>query len=533
VAWRARRFHNLNFAPGSAFAAACFIIAATIRSPVRGSARRQPGASRDATRRIPRRPEENALTDPKLQITSQAVEFVDRLRYEDLPEPVLKAGRRCVLDGVAVMVAGVAEETTRVLVEDAREQGGRKDALLLGAGKLKVPAPIAARVLGAAGHAHDWDDTQVSRDPRHQYGLLTHPTVPPLAAALAVSQYLRNVTGKQFMTAFLAGFEVECKLAEWCLPNLYKRSFHSSGVIGLFGAAAAAAKLLGVSGDRLRMAFGIAVSMAAGNRVNFGTMSKPLQVGRAAENGVTAALLARRGFTADRNAFDGPWGYCQVYADGVFEEKVAQGFGRTTWSIVDPGVSIKPYPSGILTHQAMDGMLKLVTEHDLSPGQIERIDFYAGSNILNPIRFPVAETHLQAKFSMAALLTMIVLNRQAGRREFTDEFIRSPAAQDMQRRIHAHHDPAIEALGTDIIRSRIEVSLKDGRRLVEHSPEAYRGGPDNPMSDADLEAKFRACAEGLLDEARRRQVIAKVRRIAAVKDVTALAKALQVAVFRS
>lgn len=467
------------------------------------------------------------MTNPELRITAQASEFVDNLRYEDIPPAALEIGRRCVLDGLAVMVAGTAEDTVRVLIDEAKFQGGRKDALLLGAGRIKVPMPMAARVLGAAGHAHDWDDTQVSRDPRHRYGWLTHPTVPPLAAALAVSQHRGDVSGAEFMTAFQAGFEVECKLSEWMLPNVYERSFHSSGVVGIFGATAAAAKLLGVSGDKLRMAFGIAVSMAAGNRVNFGTMSKPLQVGRAAENGVTAALLAMHGFTADLDAFDGPWGFCQVYADGVFEEKVAQGFGRTTWSIVDPGVSIKPYPSGILTHQAMDGMLELVTSDNIRPEDIGTIDFYAGSNILKPIRFAVAHTHLQAKFSMAALLTMIVLRHQAGRKEFTDEFIRSTAAQDMQRRIRVHHDPAIEAQGMDVIRSRIELTMTGGRKLVRWAPERYRGGPDNPMSDADLERKFAACAEGLLDERRRKRVISKVRRIADVKNAGVLARLIQ------
>lgn len=467
------------------------------------------------------------MTNPELKITAQAAAFVERLQYNDIPDNALRVGRRCIIDGLGVMVAGTAEETTQLLVEEAKALGGRKDALLLGAGKIRVPMPMAARVLGAAGHAHDWDDTQVSRDPRHQYGLLTHPTVPPLAAALVIAQYRRDVSGKEFMAAFQAGFEVECKLSEWMLPNVYKRSFHSSGVVGIFGATAAAAKLLGLNGDPLRMAFGIAVSMAAGNRVNFGTMSKPLQVGRAAENGVTAALLAQRGFTADLDAFDGPWGFCKVYADGLFEDKIIQGFGKTTWSIVNPGVSIKPYPSGILTHQSMDALLKLVTDHNIQPEHIDKIDFYAGSNVLNPIRFPVATTHLQAKFSMAALLTMIVLRRQSGRREFTNEFIQSPAAQDMQRRIHVHHDADIEAQGMDIIRTRIELTTKDGRRLVQAADPRYRGGPDHPLSDADLERKFAACADGLLDAARQKLAIGKVKRIAALKDAAVLAKTIQ------
>ena len=467
------------------------------------------------------------MTNPELRITAQAAGFVDSLCYENIPAEALRIGRRCLLDGLGVIVAGTEEDTVKVLVEEALAVGGRKDALLLGSGKARVPMPIAARVLGVAGHAHDWDDTQVSRDPRHQYGLLTHPTIPPLAAALVVSQYRKDVTGKAFMTAFEAGFEVECKLSEWSLPNLYKRSFHSSGVVGIFGATGTAAKLLGVTGDKLRMAFGIAVSMAAGNRVNFGTMSKPLQVGRAVENGVTAAMLAARGFTADLNAFDGPWGFCQVYADGVFEEKVAQRFGTTNWSIVEPGVSIKPYPSGILTHQSMDAMLDLVSRYDIKPDDIEKIDFYAGSNVIHPIRYAVAQTHLEAKFSMAALLAMIIVNRQAGRREFTNQFIRSKETQDVQRRIACHLDPEIEALGTEIIRTRIEVQLRNGRKLMRWAPEAYRGGPDDPLSDAELEKKFAACTEGLLTEERKAAVISKVKRIAALKDASVLAKAIQ------
>jgi 2-methylcitrate dehydratase PrpD len=389
-----------------------------------------------------------------------------------------------------------------------------------------VPAPIGARVLGTAGHAHDWDDTQVSRDPDHQYGLLTHPTIPPLAAALVIGQRRGGVSGRDLMLAFLAGFEVECKISEWMLPEHYKRGFHSSGTVGTFGAAVAAAKLLGLTGEKLAWALGIAASMAAGIRVNFGTMTKPLHVGRAAENGVTAALLAERGFTADPVALDGPWGFFSVHGGGASEDKTRDGFGKT-WSIVQPGVSIKPYPSGILTHQSMDTMLRLVEEHDLAPEQVERIDFFAGGNILKPIRYPIAKNHLEAKFCMPALLAMIVLRRQAGRLEFSDAFVASDAMQAMQRRIRTELDPAIEAQGTDKIRSRIEVETRDGRKLVAWADERYRGGPDNPMSDADLEGKFRACTDGLLDDARQAEVIETVWRVETLADATRLAALIQ------
>jgi 2-methylcitrate dehydratase PrpD len=466
------------------------------------------------------------MSSATTRATEQAVRFIETVEFEDVPDEALRIGRRCVLDGLGLFVAGAAEESLRILIEEAREQGGRADALLLGAGELKVPAAMAARVLGTAGHAHDWDDTQVSRDPRHQYGLLTHPTIPPLAAALAVAQRQGGVSGRHLMLAFLAGFEVESKISEWMLPEHYKRGFHSSGTVGTFGAAVAAAKLLGLAGARLAHTLGIAASMASGIRVNFGTMTKPLHVGRAAENGVTAALLAARGFTADPNGLDGPWGFFSVHGGGLGEEKTTEGFGKT-WSIVEPGVSIKPYPSGILTHQSMDAMLKLVLEHELAPEQVERIAFFAGGNILKPIRYPIASNHLEAKFCMPALLAMIVLRRQAGRQEFSDAFVASDAMQAMQRRIKTELDSAIEAQGTDLIRSRIELATRDGRSLIAWADERYRGGPDNPMSDADLEAKFRACTDGLLDEARQAEIIDTVRRIETLPNATRLARLIQ------
>lgn len=459
-------------------------------------------------------------------ITADAAAFIEKSAYGQIPEAAVRVARRCILDGLALMVAGGAEHSVEILAAEVLDQGGRPDALALTRGAARVPAPLAARVLGTAGHAHDWDDTQVSRDPRHIYGLLTHPTIPPLAASLAMAQRLGKVTGRDFVTAFVTGVEVESKISEWMLTDHYRKGFHSSATVGTFGAAAAAARLLGLKGRALLNALGMAASFAAGLRCNFGTMTKPLHVGRAAENGVTAALLAARGFEADPAAIDGPWGFMQVMAGGHYPEKLSQGFGQT-WSIADPGVSIKPYPSGIVTHQSMDAMLKLVTTHDVKAEEVERIDFFAGSNILNPIRYPIAADHLQAKFSMAALLSMIVIARRAGRAEFTDAFVQSPAMQDMQRRVDCKLDPAIEAQGMDLIRSRIELVTKARKTLVQEADLRYRGGPDNPMTDADLEAKVAACVAGLMDDRRKARLIAAVWGVLDMADATELAQAIQ------
>ncbi len=461
---------------------------------------------------------ESPVSDSTSNITAQALQFIEGLSHADLTPEALRIGRRCLVDTVGLCLAGGSEHSVRILIDDAIAQGGRADASLLASGGRRVPAGLAARVLATAGHAHDWDDTQVSHDPAHVYGLLTHPSVPPLTAALVIAERLGSVDGKALMVAFQAGFEVECKISEWMTPRHYRRGHHSSGTVGTFGACVAAAKLLGLTGDTLAHALGIAASLAAGIRCNFGTMTKPLHVGRAAENGVTAALLAARGFTADPAALDGPWGFFSVMGEGFSSDKASAGFGGPL-TIESPGVSIKPYPSGILTHQSMDAMLKLVLDHDLKPEEVENIRFFAGKNIIEPIRYPIARNHLQAKFSMPALLSMIVLCRRASHHEFEDAFVAGEAMQDLQRRTQVINDLEIDARGYDLIRSRVEVVTKDGRTLVQWADERYRGGPLNPISDADLDAKFRMCAEGTLDDRGQQELLGHLRQIDAGADL--------------
>ena len=460
-----------------------------------------------------------------LKTTAAAANFVETVSFEAIPAEALRIGPRCLLDGLGLFVAGSEEHTVQLLVDEAEQMGGRPDALLLSRGANKIPAPMAARVLGTAGHAHDWDDSQVSIDPVHVYGLLTHPTIPPLSSALVMAQKLGNVDGKTFMLAFLTGFEVECKISEWMLPQHYLRGLHSSATVGTFGAFAAAAKLLNLTGEKLRSGFGIAASFAAGIRCNFGTMTKPLHVGRAAENGVTAALLAARGFSADPDALDGPWGFFAVQGGGVSADKISQGFGKV-WTIVEPGVSIKPYPCGVLTHPTIDLMLKLVSENNVKPDEIDKVTVFAGTNILNPIRYPIAANHLQAKFSLPAALAMIALARKAGKKEFSDEFVAAAPMQAMQKRISTALDPEIEKMGFDKMRSRIAIQLKNHKQVEGWADERYRGGPENPLSDGELEAKVRSCCEGALNDGQQSALIETGRSILRLPDAGKLMELL-------
>lgn len=447
---------------------------------------------------------EAGMQDPE-GLTRAAAAFAAGHRFDDLDAETLRIARRCILDGLAVALAGSEQPGMAPLLAHVRSIGGRPQARLLGHAGERVPAHLAALWGGTAGHAMDWDDTQLAEGPGRPYGLLMHPTMPPLIAALSTADLVafesgETVDGRRFLAAFTAGFEVGCKIAEAIAPDHYLRGFHTSGTIGTFAATAAAANMLGLDAETTARALGLAASMAAGIRVNFGTMTKPLHVGRAAANGIEAALLARRGFSADPEGLDGRWGYLAVAGPGGEPALVRDRFGRPH-TMVAPGVSIKPYPSGVLTHPSMDAMRFLMADASITAADIERVTLHAGSNVLGPIRFRIARTELEGKFSFAFLLAAIALRGRAGKAEFTDAFVASPECQAMQERIETRFDPAIEAMGWDRIRSRIEVVTRDGRRIERWADERYRGGPHNPLSDAEIEEKFRDCAEGLIDAA--------------------------------
>ena len=254
-------------------------------------------------------------------------------------------------------------------------------------------------------------------------------------------------------------------------------------------------------------------------------MTKPLHVGRASENGITAALLAARGFTADQQALDGPWGFFAVQGGGASPEKLQQGFGNT-WTIVDPGISIKPYPCGVLTHPTIDLMLRLVTDADVTAESIDSITVHAGTNILKPIRYPIAANHLQAKFSLPAALAMIALERKAGKREFSDEFVGSVPMQAMQKKIKTELDMDIEAQGFDKMRSRITIRQKDGSEVAGWADERYRGGPENPLTDDELVNKVRSCCEGVLDASDQDRLVSMAWDTVNLADASALAETL-------
>jgi 2-methylcitrate dehydratase PrpD len=454
--------------------------------------------------------------------TAAVLDFVPTVVFERLPEDVVHVAKRCIIDGLGVILAGSTTEGSRLLREYEREGPAVHESTVFGADQFRTRAASAALLNGASGHAMDFDDTQLSSSPDRLFGLLTHPTIPPLAAALALGERAA-ASGATVLEAFVAGFEVECKIAEAIDPSHYIEGFHSSGTIGTFGAAVAAAKVLKLDRSALGHALGIAASMSAGIRVNFGTMTKPLHVGRAAHNGVTAAELAARGFTAGADALDGAWGFFQIFGGGFDPGRIV-GLLGSPFSIVSPGVSIKPYPCGCLGHPTMDAMRALVVAHNIQPDQIQQIRLRAGSNILKPLRYPIASSELEAKFCPAFMLAAVALRRKAGIHEFTDEFVRSEPVQQMMQRVETVFDAGIEAQGYQAMRSVVEVDLVDGRRLVQPSDDRYRGGPDLPFTREELHAKFVECGELVLPADRLRLLLERLEMLELQTDIRELSR---------
>lgn len=459
-------------------------------------------------------------------LTGAASTFAATLVFEALPEAAVRLAKRCVIDGTGVALAGSQQPGMQPLRQHIQRMGGAADArLLAGAGEAS-PVALAALWFGTAGHAMDWDDTQLAEGPGRPYGLLMHPTMPPLAASLSVADYLTRqhgvpISGRRLLAAFLAGFEVGCKVAEAIAPTHYLRGFHTSGTAGTFAAAAAAANMLQLDTPQTAGALGIAASMASGIRANFGTMTKPLHVGRAAENGVNAAMLSQLGFTANDAALDGRWGYLAVAGPGGEPERVRERFGDP-FTLVSPGVSIKPYPSGVLTHPSMDALRSLMQEERLEPGDVARVVLHAGSNVLGPIRFQRAMTPLEGKFSFQFLLAAIILRGKVGTAEFTAAFVASEACQQLQGLIETRFDQDIEAMGWDRIRSRVDLTTRDGRQYSRWADERYRGGPDHPLSDDELEGKLRDCATGLVDDDSLARLLRNSWRLDELEDVSVL-----------
>jgi 2-methylcitrate dehydratase PrpD len=459
-----------------------------------------------------------------MSLTRSVAEFIGGTPRGSIPASVRKLGTRSILDGIGLALAGSVAESGKIVNGYLEDLACAGPATVFGSALTTAPR-FAAFANGIAIHADDYDDTQLATKPDRVYGLLTHPTAPVLPAVLAVAEQER-ASGADVLDAYLIGTEVEMKTAEAIDPRHYRDGFHSTGTLGAIGAAAAVSRLRRADLPSTARALGIAASQSAGLRENFGTMTKPFHAGRAAESGVLSVDFALRGWTAAENILEAPRGFFNA-AGGGYDGASLEGALGNPWSFDSPGVSIKPHPSGSLTHPGMRVMLGLIEEHDIRAAEVRRVRVGTNKNMPNALIHHRPRTELNAKFSMEFCMAVLLLERRAGLAQFTDAVVQRPDVQSLIERIDFGVDAEAEAEGYEKMTTIVEVTLADGR-VVSGRADFGKGSPSDPMTDVELEAKFRDCTAwaGVSDPDARR-VAALVWGIEEMPDIRALTARLR------
>lgn len=425
-------------------------------------------------------------------LTSYVGRFVIETRYDNVPAEVIELGKKSILDGLGLALAGSRARTGAICRKYLEQLGvcsGK--ASIIGAG-LKTSPRFAAWANGVSIHADDFDDTQLSATKDRVYGLLVHPTVPVLPAILALAEG-RGVSGREFMLAYHLGVEVECKIAEAISPRHYQDGFHSTGTCGPFGSAAACANLLRFDLSNILNTFGLVASQSGGLRENFGTMTKPFQAGHAAESGVTSAELVALGWDAAQQILEAERGFFHAFG-GTFDPGAIMNRLGKPWTFASPGISLKPYPSGSLSHPAMTELARLIAANNIQAAQVEKVDIGANHNMTTTLLHHRPKTGLEAKFSMEFCLAILLLRGKAGLREFTDQIVQRSDVQDMISKINFYVDPEADKAGYDKMTSLLRIHLQDGR-IITGRADFGKGSPADPMTFEEAAVKFRGCAE--------------------------------------
>ena len=461
-------------------------------------------------------------TFPQVQkLTAHVSEFVVTLKFADIPADSLELGKKSILDGLGLALSGSKAETWGLIQQYVKPFGfsPRGGAAVLGSA-VRLPARFAAFANGVAIHVDDFDDTQLAVAKDRVYGLLVHPTVCVLPAALATAE-VAGRSGKDLLVAYEAGVEVECKIAEAISPRHYEDGFHSTGTCGVFGGTAACSKLKGLDSVHTSRAFGIAASHAAGLRENFGTMMKPFQAGHATESGVVAADFAAIGWTAAEQILEAQRGFFHAYG-GTYDPSVIFERLGNPWTFQNPGVSIKPFPSGSLTHPGMTELSRLIQANLIRAADVERLEVGANKNMESTLLHHHPKTGLQAKFSMEFCMAILLLDGKADQTKYTDAVVNRDDVQKMIERVRFYVDPEAEKAGYDKMTTILKITLKDGRTISGRADFA-KGSPINPMSYDEVAEKFRACAAFAAWPAdKANKVIEMVRKLEEVSDVRAL-----------
>jgi 2-methylcitrate dehydratase PrpD len=431
----------------------------------------------------------NSPSDNKL--TQYVAEFICETRFGDLPADVVDLGKKSILDGLGLALSGsVARSGEYVRQHLADLCLGDGPSTVIGS-PYKVAPRFAAFANGVGIHADDYDDTQLAVAKDRVYGLLTHPTAPALPAALAMGEATK-ADGMAVMLAYHIGVEVECKISEAIDPRHYQTGFHSTATCGTFAAASASAKLMGLDTEQTLRALSIAGSQSAGLRENFGTMTKPFHAGRSSESGVAAAQFAGYGWTATDKILEAPRGFFRAAGGGYDESAILNKLGKP-WTFSEPGISIKPHPSGSLTHPGMTEMRRLIAENGVRAADVVRVRVGTNHNMPNALIHHRPSNELQAKFSMEFCMAILLLGGRAGLAEFRDEVVNREDVRAMIEKVDFVVDDVAEAAGYDKMTTLIDISLNDGRTISGRA-DFGKGSPANPMSYDEVADKFRETA---------------------------------------
>ncbi|MFB6069472.1 MAG: MmgE/PrpD family protein [Halanaeroarchaeum sp.] len=393
-----------------------------------------------------------------------------------------------VVDTVGVSLAAVESEAVeRAAATIDPAENDRNASRVVGRGN-RYAAPEAAWLTGIMAHALDFDDVH--------HGMRGHPTAPVLATILPLADGL-DLDGESLLSALLLGTEAEIALAEALNPGHYESGWHPTAILGHVGATAAAGSLHDLDVAEFRHAIGIVASSAGGMKANFGSMTKPLHVGNAARNGIVATRLAREGFTANPNVLDEEFGgFADLFSAGDPSD-LESAFDRlgTPWSITDPRIAVKPYPCCGSVHSAIDAARSIRDEQDVDPGSIDRIDVVEHPRRLPHTDRPDPETALEGKFSVQYCVAVALERGDVTLADFTREAIRDPDTRQIASTVHVHEDASMPAYG-----ARLEIRTRE--RTLSHEIDAPRGSSENPMSRAEIDAKYERNAARALPEDR-------------------------------
>ena len=439
-----------------------------------------------------------------MEITRTLARYLVSARYEELPVAARHEAARALLNWLGCAIGSSRHETVERALAAVQPFSGPPQAAVLGRTE-RLDIMHAALVNGISSHVLDFDDT---------HARAIHPSAPVLPALMAYAEW-RPITGKELIHAFVLGVEAEERIGLSVFPEHYAIGWHITGTAGVFGAAAAAGRLLGLDERQMCWALGIAATQAAGLREMFGSMCKSLHPGRAAQNGLLAALLAAKNFTSSEQAIEAPRGFAHVTSTRFDPDVITRDLGGH-YEILSN--MYKPYACGLVVHAAIDGCIELTREHGLAPEDIERVELTVSPLVLELTGKRSPRSGLEGKFSVYHAAAVGIIHGAAGEAQFSDAVVRDPRVIALRERVFVAEDRAIGRT-----EARVAMRLRDGRRLERHVAHAL-GTLERPMSDADLEAKFRGLVEGVLPERRIGELIAACWSVESLEDAGEIAR---------